>query len=496
MKVSLAEALEIKRRAEERLFAIPGVHMVGFGPKTAAGAPTNEFAILVYVLEKKPSGSLSSEELIPDEIEGVKTDVIESTEPTLESLEGGDEIKVEQNVGSVITGETGTLGCFAFRTDTTPARAVLLSNDHVLYGKSVRAQAGDPVIVSSCSGCCDKVIAKLVRTSGPNDQLIDAAIAELEPGVSWSPRINGIPVVGTLDVSPTGALTLPAAVQSIIQAKKLFVKKRGRSTGYQLGVLSDIAGTTVTRHDQIVVKPSNSDAFSAEGDSGSAIYVDNSTENPANVVQAIFGARPVKSPDKAMVIGLLWGGFDVTENGKKIHVTNGCHIAPVTSQLIIKVATNSPEVVYRVAGEPRPHPALHRIHSDLSGTERVKEMLSLYYKYANEFTYLLQHSRQFVVAWHRNHGPQIVRALIDLAENRRAFLPEEIEGQSWADSVEQFEQVLLEVGSPELKVDVKRFRSLASRLGGRSYEEVLGFLVISDEFTPIAVTEPRLAFNR
>jgi hypothetical protein len=483
MKLTLAEALEVKRRAEDRLLAVPGVHMVGFGPKTAAGAPTNEFAILVYLLKKKPRESLSSEELIPDEIDGVKTDVIESSVPTFESLEGGIAIDSHQElVGEDVT-VPGTLGCFALRLDTNPPKPVLLSNDHVLFGETVRGKPGDLVTVSSCSGCCNKIIAKITRTSGPNDPLIDAAIADLEPGVDWSARINKIPVVGTLDVSPAAVSSLPAVVQqSVTVSRTLIVKKLGRTTGYRLGVLANIAGTTVTRRDQISVAPVRSDAFSAKGDSGSAIYVDNSTDNAANVVQAIFGSPPVKSPDKAMVIGLLWGGGVTTVNGKQIHITSGCHIVPVTShpQLNIKVAVNSPEVVYRVAGEPRPHPALARIHRDLSGTERVKEMLALYHKYSDEFTNLLQNSRQFVVAWHRNHGPQMVRSLIDVAQHRRPFLPKEIEGQSWANSIEQFEKVLLEVGTPELKADVKKYRSLAMQLGGRSYEEVLGFLVISE----------------
>src|SRR5262249_48385640 len=158
-----------------------------------------------------------------------------------------------------------------------------------------------------------KVIAKLSGTSGRNDPLIDAAIADLEPGVDWSARVNGIPVVGTLDLSPAAAAapSFPAALQSALQAKTLVVKKRRMTTGFKKGLLTNIANTTlapITRSDQISVTPVGSDSFSEAGDSGSALYVDNSTDNAANVVQAIFGAPPVNSPDKAMVIGLHWGG--------------------------------------------------------------------------------------------------------------------------------------------------------------------------------------------
>jgi hypothetical protein len=498
MKVTLAEAIEVKRRAEDRLLAIPGVHMVGFGPKVSSGEPTNEFAILVYVLEKRPKSSLPNDEVIPDEIEGVKTDVLQTEPPKPHSLEGGDEIYVEQLLSGEVHRDTGTLGCFAWRQDTNPPKSVLLSNDHVLYGSqpATRGQNGDPVKVSSCSGCCDKTIAKLLRTSGPNDPQIDAAIAELEAGVKWLPRVNGIPVVGTLDFRLSSLPALPAPVQAVLASKKLIVKKLGCKTGYKIGVIGDVDGRSLTRTGQIQIWPVYSDAFSDHGDSGSAIYVDNSTDNAANVVQAIFGAPPAKSPDKVKVIGLLWGGGPETINGKQVHVTSACHIEPVTTALNIKIATNSPEVVYEVAAEPRPHPALERVYNDLSGAEYAKQIVNLYGKYADEITNLLRYNRRFVVAWHRNHGPQMVRSLIDVAENRRPFLPEEIEGQSWADSMEQVACVLLEIGSPGLRADVMRYRSLATRLGGKSYEELLGFLVISDAFTPTIESGARIALNQ
>ena len=92
---------EVKRGARERLFAIPGVHCVGIGPKQVAGQYTNEHAIVVSVTRKKPLGELQPGEAIPAEIDGVKLDVVASPVPRLlsedtnsyPSLRGGIQIK-------------------------------------------------------------------------------------------------------------------------------------------------------------------------------------------------------------------------------------------------------------------------------------------------------------------------------------------------------------------------------------------------------------------
>ena len=482
MKLTLAEALEVKRRVETRLLALPGVHTVDFGGKVTNGEPTGEFAICILVDKKRPREELSSEELIPEEIEGVKTDVSESDRDVRHGLQGGEKIYARHVSSGTETDVAGTLGCFAFTTDSTTPKAVLLSNDHVLYGGSPGGQDGDRVLVKSCSSCCETVVAKLLRTGGPTNQLIDAAIAELEPGQKWQAKLHDVAIVGTLDLRPDKISSLPGPVGTAAATRKLFVKKYGSETSLTKGVIAGIDASSGSLVHQLRVEPIGSDRFTKAGDSGSAVYVDNGMDNEASIVNLIFGSPPVKDPDKAKIVSLHWGGAENPNNSK------GSHIEQVAFELKIKIATNSPEVIYQVEGEPIPHPALGRVFNDLSGTERVQEMLALYQTHSDEFTNLLKNSRQFVVAWHRNHGPQMIRAIIDVAQSRRPFLPEEIEGQSWADSIEQFEKVLLEVGSPELKADVKKVRSLATRLGGRSYEEILGFLVISDELTPTVTT--------
>src|SRR5438034_902318 len=67
---------KLKNEAEEWLFRIPGVYGVALGPKMIGGELTTDLAIQVFVKDKRPPGELASEEIIPREIKGIKTDVL------------------------------------------------------------------------------------------------------------------------------------------------------------------------------------------------------------------------------------------------------------------------------------------------------------------------------------------------------------------------------------------------------------------------------------
>ena len=73
----LAKALQVKAAHEHGLFQFPGVHAVSVQPKTTRGARTAEFSIVVYVVKKKSAAELNRDEMIPSQIDGVSTDVVE-----------------------------------------------------------------------------------------------------------------------------------------------------------------------------------------------------------------------------------------------------------------------------------------------------------------------------------------------------------------------------------------------------------------------------------
>src|SRR5690242_11239507 len=73
----LEKALQAKAAHEHELFQLPGVHAVSVQPKTTQGVRTTEFAIVVYVVKKKSATELNREDMVPAQIEGVPTDVVE-----------------------------------------------------------------------------------------------------------------------------------------------------------------------------------------------------------------------------------------------------------------------------------------------------------------------------------------------------------------------------------------------------------------------------------
>jgi hypothetical protein len=141
---------EIKKAARGRLLAIPGVHAVAVGPKTVGGKPTDEISIRVYVVKKKPPSELRAEEMIPAEINGVKTDVIESDVPRIlldasryRPLVGGVMVIPGGHAPDIVTtnppavilggglGGTGTLGCFA-STGSPKPKIFAITNHHIV----------------------------------------------------------------------------------------------------------------------------------------------------------------------------------------------------------------------------------------------------------------------------------------------------------------------------------------------------------------------------
>jgi hypothetical protein len=77
------QLVKTKEDAEGSLREIPGVHAVGIGRKSVNGTFTDELAIAVFVTKKKPLSELAPHEVVPSQINGIKTDVIERQKPRL-----------------------------------------------------------------------------------------------------------------------------------------------------------------------------------------------------------------------------------------------------------------------------------------------------------------------------------------------------------------------------------------------------------------------------
>ena len=70
--------LRVKTQVEHELLQRPGVHGVGIGHKEVDGQSTGTLAVVVSVEKKRAAGELAAGEMIPDEVDGVKFDVVEA----------------------------------------------------------------------------------------------------------------------------------------------------------------------------------------------------------------------------------------------------------------------------------------------------------------------------------------------------------------------------------------------------------------------------------
>jgi hypothetical protein len=122
----------LKAREQRRLLRIPGVHGVGIGAKVAGGKRTNELALTVFVVEKKPEEQLQPEHLIPKRIDTVRTDVIAIPRLTFTDFPDGDKERPMLG-GTQITAKdsnyAGTVGCFA---RDAQGRALAITCQHVV----------------------------------------------------------------------------------------------------------------------------------------------------------------------------------------------------------------------------------------------------------------------------------------------------------------------------------------------------------------------------
>lgn len=299
---------EIKRKNEQALKRKNGVIGVAIGKKETGGVKTDQDAILVLVRKKKGEKQLLSSDLVPKEIKGIRTDVIEVgdiralSDPT---------IKYRPAMGGVSLGHyaitTGTFGTLVTGED---GKKYILSNNHVLANENA-AQTGDSIYQPGPydGGTSNDRIAGLANFI-PLDYGggSPAPPPPEEDGDSWCPVANIFSRVLNFFARKTGssfrlevvkrsgenfvdaALALPdnpndvtdgvldiGNVTGMDTQYALYkpIKKMGRTTGYTEGEIlaTDLTvdveysgGLIATFYDQIMAG-----AMSAGGDSGSII---------------------------------------------------------------------------------------------------------------------------------------------------------------------------------------------------------------------------------
>lgn len=75
---AVQHALDVKRRHENDLLRKPNVVAVGVGFRTRGGQTTSEVCIVVSVTQKIPTADLKRTEVLPQTLEDVPIDVVET----------------------------------------------------------------------------------------------------------------------------------------------------------------------------------------------------------------------------------------------------------------------------------------------------------------------------------------------------------------------------------------------------------------------------------
>jgi hypothetical protein len=122
----------------------PNVVGVGVGYKTAGKRETDELCVVVMVQQKLPPAGLSTQAIIPQEVAGVRTDVIQVG--FVRALDVPTD-RWRPAPGGVSLGHyqitAGTLGSVVY--DRQTGERMILSNNHVL-ANSNNARLGDPIL--------------------------------------------------------------------------------------------------------------------------------------------------------------------------------------------------------------------------------------------------------------------------------------------------------------------------------------------------------------
>ena len=303
---------EVTKRAADKLLAKKGVHTVGIGQEIKGGKRTGRIAIICSVEKKIPLETLAIEDVIPYDIEGQPTDVIEAGQ--MKALHTSKHRPAPSGVSIGHYNITaGTLGCLVSKGGKT----YILSNNHVLADENYGI-TGDEIIQPGAydGGATADTIASLadyipiefeegdipppppapdggsscklakVFTAVTNKVLSifgrKTRVQAIEPqvqgdGINYVDAALALPVLDsvvspTIYNSPYGDRVAGLSEQVFVTEK---IYKSGRTTGIttdevlQVSVVSDVMygnGRVARFYDQILAGP-----MSAGGDSGSLV---------------------------------------------------------------------------------------------------------------------------------------------------------------------------------------------------------------------------------
>ncbi len=299
MQETLDRIRALKEQWLPDLFGRRNVVACGIGYKIRGGTQTHELSLVVSVTHKVPAANLLAEDLIPPQIEGVPTDVVELGVLRAFSDPAEHRKRRRPAVPGISIGHlhisAGTFGCLVRRGDDL----FILSNNHVLADVN-RARPGDPILQPGPSDGGTQPVDRIAvleefvpldfGTAEPTCPLAGLAAKGLNAlakllGSSYrfqpivqTPGINRVDAAIARPLQPDlvspEILEIGAPVGVGEAMLGMTVQKSGRTTGYTTGTITQIDATVridyygpqATFGGQLVATP-----MSQPGDSGSAV---------------------------------------------------------------------------------------------------------------------------------------------------------------------------------------------------------------------------------
>jgi hypothetical protein len=332
----LSQASQIKALHKERILAQQHVVGIGVGYKETKGRKTNEISLVVLVRRKLDQVQLAASAVVPREVDGLRTDVIQvgDLRPLLTRTE-----RWRPAPGGVSLGHyqitAGTFG--AVVRDRATGTRLILSNNHVL-ANSNNAQIGDAILQpgaydggtvaqdtiahlerfcpiqfgttpSTCSvasgyAAVGNAVGRLLGShhhlavTRIDAQAINQADAAVARPVDDTAITNEILEIGTVSGTSPAQLGMQ-------------VRKSGRTTAFTTGQIDVVdatvsvsydAGRTATFEGQLVAGP-----MSQGGDSGSLVV----------------------AADSLTAVGLLFAGSDQTTIFNPIQAVLDCLLVDI-----------------------------------------------------------------------------------------------------------------------------------------------------------------------
>ncbi len=270
----------LSARAGSKSYGFENIVGVGISEKITGQKLTGEDCITVYVVAKVGKSKIQKNALVPEQINGVPTDVVETGEINALAYTG----RYRPAPGGVSVGHyqitAGTLGCLVQKN----GRTFILSNNHVL-ANSNQALLNDPILQpgpfdgGSSSGSVIGRLSEFIPIQfGDIPNLVDCAIAQSAPPLVTAHNKD----FGKINSSHVAA------------SRFMLVKKSGRSTQLTRGMITDVNATVrvgfgtsgkALFKDQIIITSVPLFPFSAGGDSGSLILT-NSDNKPVGLLFA------------------------------------------------------------------------------------------------------------------------------------------------------------------------------------------------------------------